>query len=85
MELNLKEVPQRLRFDEERLRVYLAGRLPAFDCGPGQLVISQFSHGESNPTYHLLAGSSRGRPPLELVLRRRPPGKLLPGAHRVSL
>ncbi len=36
-------------------------------------------HGESNPTYHLRTSSGQ-----EYVLRKRPPGKLLPGAHRVS-
>ena len=77
MELNLKEVPERLRFDEEGLRRYLERRLPGFHCQPGQLAVRQFSHGESNPTYHLSTG------PQEFVLRRRPPGKLLPGAHRV--
>ena len=79
MELNIKEVPERLKIDAESLRRYLAARLPGFKCDPGRLVVRQFSHGESNPTYHLTAAAPR-----ELVLRRRPPGKLLPGAHRVS-
>ena len=35
-------------------------------------------HGESNPTYHLQTSSGH-----EYVLRKRPPGELLPGAHRV--
>ena len=50
-------------------RVYVIGSL----CLP-----ARSRYGESNPTYHLR--SSRGQ---EYVLRRRPPGKLLPGAHRV--
>ncbi|CAI8013154.1 Acyl-CoA dehydrogenase family member 11 [Geodia barretti] len=79
MELNIKEVPERLKIDAESLRRYLAARLPGFKCDPGRLVVRQFSHGESNPTYHLMAAA-----PGELVLRRRPPGKLLPGAHRVD-
>ena len=78
MELSVKEVPERLRIDEESLRRYLTERLPGFKCAAGGLAVRQFSHGESNPTYYLRAGQ------LELVLRRRPPGKLLPGAHRVG-
>ena len=38
----------------------------------------QFEGGQSNPTYYLAAG---GR---EYVLRRKPPGKLLPSAHAVD-
>uniref|UniRef100_A0A8D2JA34 Acyl-CoA dehydrogenase family member 10 n=1 Tax=Varanus komodoensis TaxID=61221 RepID=A0A8D2JA34_VARKO len=45
---------------------------------PGPLVLRQFSHGQSNPTYLL---ALRGR---QLVLRKKPPGKLLPSAHAVE-
>ena len=38
----------------------------------------QFQGGQSNPTYH----SPRRR--AEYVLRRKPPGKLLPSAHAVD-
>ena len=38
----------------------------------------QFRHGQSNPTYFLKQG---GR---QLVLRKKPPGKLLPGAHAIE-
>ena len=79
MESNVKEVPERLKFDPETLRRYLAAILPGFQCEQGALRVRQFSHGQSNPTYHLLTSSGQ-----EYVLRRRPPGKLLPGAHRVS-
>jgi len=40
--------------------------------------VSQFSHGQSNPTYLLDVGGQR------LVLRKQPPGKLLRGAHAVD-
>ncbi len=43
----------------------------------GALRISQFSGGQSNPTYRVEAG---GR---SFVLRRKPPGPLLKGAHDV--
>ena len=80
MEPNVKDVPERLQIDVESLRNYLAVQLPGFQCAQGRLRARQFSHGESNPTYHLHASDS-GQ---EYVLRRRPPGKLLPGAHRAS-
>jgi aminoglycoside phosphotransferase (APT) family kinase protein len=44
----------------------------------GNLVVEQFKGGQSNPTYRLSAGGTR------YVLRRKPPGKLLPSAHAVD-
>ena len=67
-------VQERLRFDVDRLARYLAGRIPAF----GTLEVRQFKGGQSNPTYLLEAGGRR------YVLRRKPPGKLLPSAHAVE-
>ena len=63
------------RFDEAALARYLRGRLPGFD---GQLEIRQFQGGQSNPTYHLRTAGG------EYVLRKKPPGKLLPRAHEVE-
>src|SRR5262245_4084530 len=63
------------RFDVDALQRYLAGRLPGF-IGP--IEVRQFLGGQSNPTYHLRAPSG------EYVLRRKPPGKLLPSAHAVE-
>src|SRR5262245_28085932 len=63
------------RFEEERLARYLAARVEGFR---GPLTVRQFQGGQSNPTYYLEAG---GR---EYVLRRKPPGKLLPSAHAVD-
>ena len=37
-----------------------------------------FTHGQSNPTYHVTFGDS------QFVLRKKPPGKLLPSAHLVE-
>ena len=42
---------------------------------PGPMRVKQFQHGQSNPSY-LVQMSSKS-----LVLRKKPPGKLLPGAH----
>lgn len=44
----------------------------------GLLVVQQFSHGQSNPTYYVQFGDRH------LVLRKKPPGKLLPSAHAVE-
>jgi aminoglycoside phosphotransferase (APT) family kinase protein len=63
------------RVDVRALEAYLADRLPGF---AGPLEVRQFVGGQSNPTYHL--GASSG----EYVLRRKPPGKLLPSAHAVE-
>lgn len=64
------------RFDEAALARLLAGRLPGFD-GAG-LVVRQFQGGQSNPTFHL------GTPAGDYVLRKKPPGRLLPSAHAVE-
>jgi aminoglycoside phosphotransferase (APT) family kinase protein len=63
------------RFDEAALRRYLAANLPGFS---GECAVRQFQGGQSNPTFHIAAG---GR---EFVLRKKPPGALLPSAHAVD-
>ena len=50
-------------------------RLPGF---AGPLAVRQFKGGQSNPTYLLETPDRR------YVLRRKPPGKLLPSAHAVD-
>ena len=70
-----KEVADSLRFDETRLAAYLAAKVEGF-CGP--LAVRQFKGGQSNPTYFLQT------PQRSFVLRRKPPGKLLPSAHAVD-
>src|SRR5262245_12868187 len=71
----LVEVRAVHRFDVEALERYLRGQIDGFQ---GPIEVHQFRGGQSNPTYHLAAG---GR---EFVLRRKPPGKLLPSAHAVD-
>jgi len=44
----------------------------------GEVVVEQFQGGQSNPTYRVTAGDRR------YVLRRKPPGPLLPSAHAVD-
>ncbi|MGB6538734.1 MAG: phosphotransferase family protein [Xanthobacteraceae bacterium] len=70
-----REVAQRLRFDVGRLEAYLRQHIAGFS---GPIVISQFKGGQSNPTYLLET------PRWRYVLRRKPPGKLLPSAHAVD-
>uniref|UniRef100_H3AVJ6 Acyl-CoA dehydrogenase family member 10 n=1 Tax=Latimeria chalumnae TaxID=7897 RepID=H3AVJ6_LATCH len=43
-----------------------------------ELILRQFSHGQSNPTYYIETGGHK------VVLRKKPPGKLLPSAHAVE-
>lgn len=63
------------RFDEDRLTEYLEANLAGFK---GPLRIEQFEGGQSNPTF-LLSTDDR-----KYVLRKKPPGKLLPSAHMVE-
>ena len=70
-----KDVAEPLRFDAERLAEYLTKQVPGF---AGPLTVSQFKGGQSNPTYLLTTPQRR------FVLRRKPPGKLLPSAHAVD-
>ena len=64
-----------LRLDAPRLEGYLSTHIAGF---AGALAIRQFKGGQSNPTYLL---ETPGR---SYVLRRKPPGKLLPSAHAVD-
>lgn len=70
-----RDVAERLRFDQRALEAWLETHVEDFT---GPLEISQFKGGQSNPTYRLHAASG------DLVLRRKPPGKILPGAHAVE-
>ncbi|MEW5864626.1 MAG: phosphotransferase family protein [Pseudomonadota bacterium] len=73
--IGVKPVEERHRFDVARLVDYLRGRIEGFT---GPVTVEQFRGGQSNPTYRLSAGGRR------YVLRRKPPGKLLPSAHAVD-
>ncbi|MEI9805925.1 MAG: phosphotransferase family protein [Pseudolabrys sp.] len=70
-----KEAAGALRLDVARLENYLAKNVKHF---AGPLTIKQFKGGQSNPTYFLETPARR------YVLRRKPPGKLLPSAHAVD-
>src|SRR6188768_1648375 len=70
-----KEVATPLRIDVARLEAYLTANAKGFT---GPLGVKQFRGGQSNPTYMLETPSRK------YVLRRKPPGKLLPSAHAVD-
>ncbi len=60
-------------FDREALRAWLAARF-----GTGQMRLSRALGGQSNPTWFLDYG------PRRLVLRKKPSGPILKGAHAVE-
>jgi aminoglycoside phosphotransferase (APT) family kinase protein len=69
------EVREQHRFDVAALERYMRAHVDGF---AGPLTVQQFRGGQSNPTYYVRAGGT------EYVLRRKPPGKLLPSAHAVD-
>jgi aminoglycoside phosphotransferase (APT) family kinase protein len=68
-------VRQEHQFDTQALESYLKDNLEAFES---PMEIRQFKGGQSNPTFWLRVGDR------QLVLRKKPPGKLLPSAHAVE-
>lgn len=70
-----------LRLDEAALAAYLRDRA-GVALGPGPLRVRAFAHGQSNPTYLVEAGT--GAASKRLVLRKKPPGRLLASAHAVE-
>ncbi|WP_437331725.1 phosphotransferase [Sorangium sp. So ce394] len=69
------------RLDEAALGRWLAEHVEG--CAGGAVTVAQFKGGQSNPTYWVgVAGGDGGD--LELVVRKKPPGQLLPSAHAVE-
>uniref|UniRef100_G1K3K1 Acyl-CoA dehydrogenase family member 11 n=1 Tax=Xenopus tropicalis TaxID=8364 RepID=G1K3K1_XENTR len=67
------------KFDESRLEDFLCRQLPGFSSiGSAGLTVRQYRSGQSNPTFLLQKGLNK------YVLRKKPHGPLLPGAHRVE-
>ena len=69
------QVQEKLKFPEKELESYLNDNVSEFE---GPLEVREFKGGQSNPTYQLVT------PKKKYVLRRKPPGKLLPSAHAVD-
>jgi aminoglycoside phosphotransferase (APT) family kinase protein len=79
----MSELPENLTpvraahvFDEARLADYMKTHVDGYR-GPARLL--QFEGGQSNPTFHITDAGGR-----MYVLRKKPPGKLLPSAHQVD-
>ena len=70
-----RPVDERHRFDEAALDAWMRANVEGY---AGPLEVRQFKGGQSNPTYELRT------PARSYVLRRKPPGKLLPSAHAVD-
>jgi aminoglycoside phosphotransferase (APT) family kinase protein len=68
--IGTKPVEERHRIDVASLEKFLAFKIAK---------IEQFKGGQSNPTYRLKSADGK-----MYVLRRKPPGKLLPSAHAVD-
>ncbi len=68
--IGTKPVEERHRIDTAALEKFLGFRIAQLE---------QFKGGQSNPTYRLTAADGK-----RYVLRRKPPGKLLPSAHAVD-
>jgi len=71
----LIDVPPGHRFNEKKLWHYLRDHLEDFGAQPA---VQQFQGGQSNPTFLLTTPAGK------YVLRKQPPGKLLPSAHAVD-
>ena len=70
-----KEVSENLKFESKLLQEWINDNVK----NSGKIEkIEQFKGGQSNPTYKILTNNNA------YVLRRKPPGKLLPKAHAVD-
>ncbi|CAN6468211.1 unnamed protein product [Victoria cruziana] len=78
----LQSVQVAHKFDEGALLRYARLHVPGFPPAPANLTVSQFGHGQSNPTYLLEVSSHISTK--YYVLRKRPSGRLLESAHAVE-
>ena len=70
-----KEIADNLKFNEAALREWIGDNISS----AGEITkIVQFKGGQSNPTYKIITANK------EFVLRRKPPGILLPSAHAID-
>ena len=70
-----KEVDEKLKISSSKLQPWIDENVP----NAGKIhTVEQFKGGQSNPTYKIVTDNK------SLVLRRKPPGKLLPSAHAVD-
>ena len=74
-DVELTPVREAHKFDDQALEQYLLAHVEGFQ---GPMEIKQFEGGQSNPTFQLITPNQR------YVLRKQPPGELLPSAHQVD-
>ncbi|MGO9061724.1 MAG: phosphotransferase [Candidatus Binataceae bacterium] len=72
---DVSSIEERHRLNLDSLTRWMRDNVEDFH---GPLTAQQFGIGQSNPTYRLDAGGK------SYVLRRKPPGNLLPSAHQVD-
>ena len=70
-----KPVADTHKFNEDNLAEWMVANVEGYE---GPLEVRQFKGGQSNPTYQIVT------PNKKYVMRRKPPGKLLPSAHAVD-
>ena len=70
-----RPVTEKDGLDTARLAAWMKDHVAGFS---GELQVEKFKGGQSNPTFMLSAGGRK------YVMRRKPPGKLLPSAHAVD-
>ena len=70
-----RPVASQYAFDVGRLARFMREQVEGYS---GELQVEQFKGGQSNPTFRLSAGGKH------YVMRRKPPGVLLPSAHAVD-
>jgi aminoglycoside phosphotransferase (APT) family kinase protein len=75
MPSSLHASPSSLDFDSERLDGFLRDHVPGLS---GRLRLTRILGGQSNPTFFVDYGNR------SLVLRKQPPGELLPSAHAID-
>lgn len=74
-DVEITPVREAHKFDQAALTDYLTEHVEGFS---GPLDVLQFEGGQSNPTFQLIT------PTQKYVLRKQPPGELLPSAHQVD-
>ncbi|XP_051828757.1 acyl-CoA dehydrogenase family member 10 [Antechinus flavipes] len=75
---NTCSVRKIMEIPRDSLEKYLKNFLGSQAAVSSPMKVLQFSHGQSNPTYSIKLANHH------LVLRKKPPGKLLPSAHAVE-
>eukprot|EP00227_Mantoniella_beaufortii_P016502 CAMPEP_0197579604 /NCGR_PEP_ID=MMETSP1326-20131121/3582_1 /TAXON_ID=1155430 /ORGANISM="Genus nov. species nov., Strain RCC2288" /LENGTH=180 /DNA_ID=CAMNT_0043143125 /DNA_START=63 /DNA_END=602 /DNA_ORIENTATION=- len=82
--------PPRLALDDAALLAYMHAHVPRFPAAVKHLRVTQFGHGQSNPTYKIKCfatgggGGGGAAAVATYVLRKKPPGKILASAHAVE-